>query len=136
VTDQARAAVVGSHPVFPVPDLAATAHYYVTVLGFRAANYFEAAEPHVCLYRDGVEVILTRASTAVRPNRDLYGYGYDAYFITAEQAVLQAEFEAAGALVVKPLSRTDYHNDEFVVEDPDGRWLAFGLKTGLSPSDG
>jgi len=130
VTDQARAMVVGSHPVFPVPDPAATADYYTTVLGFRAVSYLDAAEPHVCLYRDGVEVILTSAPTAVRPNRELYGYGYDAYFITAEQARLQAEFEAAGARVVKPLTRTDYHNDEFVVEDPDGRWLAFGLKTG------
>lgn len=98
--------------------------------GSGAVSYLDAAEPHVCLYRDGVEVILTLAPTAARPNRELYGYGYDAYFIMAEQARLQAEFEAAGARVVRPLTRTDYHNDEFVVEDPDGRWLAFGLKTG------
>jgi len=130
VTNQSRASVVGSHPVFPVPDPAATANYYSAVLGFRAVSHPDVAEPHVCLYRDGVEIILTRASTGVRPNRELYGYGYDAYFITAEQALLQAEFEAAGALVVKPLTRTDYHNDEFVVQDPDGRWLAFGLKNG------
>ena len=129
MTSQARAEIVNSHPVFPVPDPAATADYYTAVLGFRAVGYLDVAEPHVCLYRDGVEVILTRATTAVRPNRELYGYGYDAYFITAAQALLQAEFEAAGALVVKPLTRTDYHNDEFVVQDPDGRWLAFGLKT-------
>jgi len=122
--------VVGSHPVFPVPDPSSTARYYEAVLGFRVVSYLDAAEPHVCLYRDDVEVILTAASTAVRPNRELYGYGYDAYFITSRQAALQAEFEAAGAKVVRPLGRTDYHNDEFVVEDPDGRWLAFGLKNG------
>ena len=126
----APATVVGSHPVFPVPDLLATAGYYEAVLGFRVVPYLDAAEPHVCLYRDDVEIILTATTAAVRPNRELYGYGYDAYFITSGQAELQAEFEAAGAQVVRPLGRTDYGNHEFVVEDLDGRWLAFGLKTG------
>lgn len=122
--------MIGSHPVFPVPDPESTAAYYQAVLGFRAASYLDAAEPHVCLYRDGVEVILTATTRPVLPNRELYGYGYDAYFITQRQAELQAELQAAGARVVRPLSHTDYANDEFVVEDPDGRWLAFGLKTG------
>jgi catechol 2,3-dioxygenase-like lactoylglutathione lyase family enzyme len=127
--DSVRALLVASHPVFPVPDMAATASYYSTVLGFRAVDYSDAAEPHVCLYRDGVEIILTRAAAPVRTNRQLYGYGYDSYFITPQQAELQAEFESAGAIVVKRLATTDYHNSEFVVEDPNGRWLAFGIKT-------
>ena len=129
VNTDVRATVVGSHPVFPVPDLRATARYYSLVLGFRAVSYLDVAEPHVCLYRDGVEVILTEADAPVRPNRELYGHGYDAYFISSQQAALQAEFEAAGALIVKPLGRTDYHYDEFVVEDLDGRRLAFGIKS-------
>lgn len=38
-----RATIVGSHPVFPVPDLRATARYYSLVLGFRAVSYLDVA---------------------------------------------------------------------------------------------
>lgn len=130
VTDTVRALVVDSHPVFPVPDPEATTRFYTGVLGFRAVSHLDAAEPHVCLYRDGVELILTATTVPVRPHRELYGYGYDAYFITPVPAALQAEFEAAGARIVRPVGRTDYRNLEFVVEDADGRWLGFGIKTG------
>lgn len=89
----------------------------------------KAAEPHVCLYRDNTEIILTMAATQrVIPNRELYGYGYDAYFITDEQEGLQQEYAEAGANIVRPLFHTDYHNTEFVVEDIDGRWIGFGIK--------
>jgi len=64
----------------------------------------------------------------VVPNRELYGYGYDAYFITKNQEQLQQEFLDAGAKIVSQLSNTDYHNKEFVLEDIDGRWIGFGIK--------
>jgi catechol 2,3-dioxygenase-like lactoylglutathione lyase family enzyme len=117
-----------SHPVFPTPDIGATASYYRDVLGFRVAEHLDAVEPHVCLYRDGVEIILTKTTAKVRPNRELYGYGFDAYMITDRQAELQRELSGKGAIIARPLAKTDYHNSEFVVEDIDGRWLGFGLK--------
>lgn len=117
-----------SHSVFPTYNIERTAAYYVDALGFRRSDYLNSAEPHVCLYRDGVEIILTRAGREVVPNRLMYGYGYDAYFITKAAAELQAEFQAKQAKIVRPLSTTDYDNREFVVEDCDGRWLAFGVK--------
>lgn len=118
-----------SHCVFPTPDIVRTAEYYEKVMGFTTARYLDAAEPHICLYRDHTEIILTAARAArVMPNRELYGYGYDAYFITSEQESLQQEYIDAGAKIVRPLCRTDYHNREFVVEDIDGRWIAFGMK--------
>jgi hypothetical protein len=66
-----------SHPVFPTPDIKATAAYYRDVLGFRSVEYLNLAEPHICLYRDDVEIILTSATRKIHPNRELYGYGYD-----------------------------------------------------------
>ena len=120
--------IVESHPVFPSQNIEATAAYYRDVLGFRVVDYLDAAEPHICLYRDGVEIILTVANNPVKPNRELYGYGYDAYLITDQQAQLQQEFADKGANIVRPLTITDYHNKEFVIEDLDGRWLAFGIK--------
>ena len=71
---------------------------------------------------------MLKSNATVVPNRALYGYGYDAYFYVEEQEPLEKEFERQGVKIVRPLSITDYQNREFVVEDIDGRWLAFGLK--------
>jgi predicted enzyme related to lactoylglutathione lyase len=118
-----------SNCVFPTPDILHTSEYYEKVLGFSAVRYLDAQEPHICLYRDRTEIILTDSGgREVVPNRKLYGYGYDAYFITDNQEELQDEFKKAGAVIARPLFRTDYHNREFVVEDADGRWIGFGFK--------
>jgi catechol 2,3-dioxygenase-like lactoylglutathione lyase family enzyme len=118
-----------SHCVFPCPDIETTADFYVEKMGFKAVFYLDAAEPHICLYRDKTEIILTKANREKAfPNRELYGYGYDAYFITDTQQELQDELSQKGVKIVRPLAKTDYHNQEFVIEDIDGRWLGFGIK--------
>ena len=58
----------------------------------------------------------------------MYGYGYDAYLYTDEQEFMEKKFLSKGLKIVKPISVTDYKNIEFVIEDIDGRWIAFGLK--------
>ena len=118
-----------SHLVFPTHDISRTSEYYEKVLGFMAVKYLDMIEPHICLYRDDTEIILTVSQRQeVIPNRELYGYGYDGYFITKNQEKLQQEFLDAGANITRLLSTTDYHNKEFVVEDIDGRWIGFGIK--------
>ncbi|MBP1546894.1 MAG: glyoxalase, partial [Oscillospiraceae bacterium] len=64
----------------------------------------------------------------VLPNRTLYGYGYDAYLYTGNQELLEKELIEKEVIFIKHLHITDYQNSEFVIEDIDGRWLAFGLK--------
>ena len=118
-----------SHCVFPTPDICATAEYYEKMLGFRRVDYLEAKEKHICLYRDGVEFILTQSNgQKVLPNNMLYGYGGDAYVIVKDQQALQDELEAKGVKIIQRLHKTDYHNREFVIEDIDGRWIYFGIK--------
>lgn len=118
-----------SHCVFPTPDIIATAEYYRDKLGFRRVDCLDANEKHICLYRDGVEFILTQSNgRKVIPNRELYGYGGDAYVIVRDQQALQDEYEEKGVRIVQPIHRTDYHNREFVIEDVDGRWIYFGIK--------
>ena len=119
----------GSSCIFPVPDMRKTAAFYVNSLGFTAVEFFNCKDPHICLYLDDTEIILLRANKdRVQPNRELYGNGYDAYLYTDDQVTLEQDFISKGVLVVKPLSVSDYENEEFVIEDIDGRWLAFGLK--------
>ena len=120
--------ISGLSCIFPVPDIERTAEFYVRLMSFRAVRYLDCAEPHICLYRDGAEILLLRAGREVLPNRVLYGYGYDAYLYTDEQEALEREMRAAGVRIVRALNTTDYGNREFVVEDADGRWLAFGRK--------
>jgi len=65
-----NACITNSHPVFPSPDIERTAEFYVAVLGFRAVKYLDVKEPHICLYRDNTEIILTSANTVrVYPNK-------------------------------------------------------------------
>ena len=115
--------------IFPVPDMEKTAEFYEQKLGFRGVKYLDCKEIHICLYRDDAEIILLKANTAsITPNRTLYSYGYDAYLYTDKQELLEKEFSEKGVKFVKHLNITDYQNKEFVVEDIDGRHLAFGLK--------
>lgn len=127
--------LLGSSCIFPVPGLQKTAKFYEEKLGFRAAPYLECGEPHICLYRDACEIILLQAKTAmVFLVRTLYGYGYDAYIYAKELEALEQEFFARGIRIIRPVSTTEYRNRELVIEDEDGRWLAFGIKmeTGAS----
>ncbi len=115
--------------IFPTANIEKTAKFYNEVMGFRIAKYLDAKEPHICLYRDEVEIVLTKGnSEKAHTNRELYGYGKDAYIITGNQAALQEEFIRKGAKIVSPLNLMDYNNLEFVLEDIDGRWIAFGMK--------
>ena len=92
-------------------------------------EYVECEEPHICLYRDKTEIILLKANTdRVFTNRELYGYGYDAYLYTSEMEELEKQLSRNGVKIARPLSMTDYKNREFVIEDIDGRWIAFGRK--------
>lgn len=113
--------------IFPTTNFEKTSEFYERI-GFRAVNYFDAEEPHVCLYKDSVEIVLTKTEIEVVPNRIRYGYGYDAYFITYGQREIQQELMDLGVKIVRALSTTDYNNHEFVFEDVDGRWIAIGNK--------
>lgn len=84
-----------THPIFPTPNINRTADFYVQNLGFCSVAYINSDEPHICLYKDDIEIILTDSkSKQVIPNRKLYGYGYDAYVIIDNQEDLQKEFES------------------------------------------
>ena len=82
---------------------------------------------YICI--DNIEIILTQAqSEEIEPNRILYGYGYDAYLYTKNQLELQEKLEQLCVKISISLCKTDYDNKEFVIEDIDERWIAFGFK--------
>jgi catechol 2,3-dioxygenase-like lactoylglutathione lyase family enzyme len=118
-----------SHCVFPTNDIERTARFYKEKLGFNPVAYLDSSEPHICLYRDSTEIILTKSKgQKVTPNRILYGYDYDLDIITDRQEELLKEFQSRDVTIVRDLTKTDYQNKEFVIEDLDSRWLGFGMK--------
>ena len=118
-----------THPIFPTPNIELTRDFYVNSLGFNAVEYLGSDDPHVCLYKDDIEIVLTDSKgRKVVPNHELYGYGYDAYVVVYDPEELQKEFDSLGLKIVRRFSVTDYNNKELLLEDIDGRWLAFGVK--------
>lgn len=114
--------------IFTSSDMSKTAEFYKHI-GFREVKYLDSGEPHICLYRDQIEIVLTKSSREmVIPNREAHGYGYDGYFITDRQVEIEKELISLGVKIVRPLSTTDYNNREFVFEDVDRRWIAVGKK--------
>ncbi|ALP38222.1 glyoxalase [Paenibacillus sp. IHB B 3084] len=114
--------------MFPSSDMKKTAKFYEQI-GFRAEKCLDSVEPHICLYKDRIEIVLTKSNKeAIVPNREVHGYGYDAYFITENQEEMERSLSELGVKIVRPLSTTDYNNKEFVFEDIDKRWIAVGKK--------
>jgi len=114
--------------IFPSSSIEETTKFYENI-GFRAVRYLDVTEPHVCLYRDNIEIVLTKSALAkIVPNHIVHGYGEDAYFITNDQAALQEELRQKGVKIVRELAVTDYSNLEFIFEDNEGRWIAVGRK--------
>lgn len=115
--------------ILPVPDLEKTSDYYSKYLNFRAVKYLNVEQPHICLYRDSVEIVLTKSKLQkIQPNRVLHGYGYDGYFSGKDITSIYDELVAKNVKIAKPLGVTDYGNLEFVFEDVDGRWICCGVK--------
>lgn len=114
--------------IFPSTDMNRTAKFYEHI-GFRAVRYLDSDEPHICLYRDQIEVVLIQSNQKrIVPNREVHGSGYDAYFITDNQGEMEESLSELGVKIVRPLVTTDYNNKEFVFEDIDRRWIAVGNK--------
>lgn len=80
------------------------------------------------MYKDDIEIILTKTNKQVLPNHTVYEYGYDEYIYINVQEKFQSGLSSKGVKIIKTLENTDYRNKEFVIEDVDGRWIAFGRK--------
>lgn len=116
--------------ILPVPDINKTAQYYEHMLKFKVVRHPDTAQPHVCLYRDAVEIILTQSKLQkITPNRIMHGYGYDGYFTSTNIEKLYQDCVTSAVKIAKTLALTDYNNHEFVLEDIDGRWIGIGIKS-------
>ena len=116
--------------IFPSSAFLETKEFYEQI-GFRAVCYLDSNQPHICLYKDSIEIILTKSKLdKIIPNRVVHGYGYDAYFISTDQTNLYNHIKRKHIKIIQDLHLTDYTNKEFIFEDNEGRWIAIGCKEG------
>ncbi len=117
--------------VFVTPDIEKATGYYRDILGFRAVEHHEQVEKFTALYRDTVEIVLVQSQYgAVKPNRENFGAGYDAYLVPESLAAVDAfylEIKARGARIIQPPALTSYGSREFVFADLDGHLIGVGL---------
>ena len=121
---------IGTLPVFSSPNIEKTADFYCNILGFKRRDYVQKNPSRICLYRGDASLILVQSrKREVVSCHEVCGYGYDAYFLSEEPSQFQIEFKKKGVKVVRNLTFSYYAtHDEFVLEDIDGRWIAFGFK--------
>ena len=116
-------------PTFLVADIAATARWYETELGFTLAGQFPAQEPYVfaSLQRDNAELMLLNLADYQKPDlsaRRPAGL-WDAYFRMSGVAAFY-ETVKDKPFVAMHLKRQPYGDIEFEVRDPNGYLLVFG----------
>ena len=107
-------------PILPVHSIARAVAFYKS-LGFTAKLYRDA-DQYAFLIRDGLEIQLRRAP-------DLTGDNPSGIYIRLSPgtaAALEAEFRAAGVLILSPLSIREWRMNEFMLSDPDHNLLRFG----------
>ena len=121
-------------PVFLVDDVRRTVEFYVSVLGFSYANYFDKIDNFATVYRDSVEIVLVQKKHGEIENNTLkYGNGFDIYididtiFGTDE---IYEKYKKKGVNILRTPRMTDYGSYEFVFKDIDGRDIGIGLIKG------
>jgi uncharacterized glyoxalase superfamily protein PhnB len=120
--------IVRSAPYFPVPDVAAAASHYETVLGFSREYLADDPPQFAIMSRDGFAIMLRRvsSSTSIVPN-ERQGGTWDVFFWVNDAQSLYEELRTSGAdIVYGPVIQEEYRMKELAVRDRDGYVLGFG----------
>jgi catechol 2,3-dioxygenase-like lactoylglutathione lyase family enzyme len=114
-------------PTFIAPNVAETARWYVTHLGFMLAGHFPAQEPYgyASLMRDAAEIMLLRGESVGFAGRPPSRDGWDAY-VRLHGVKRLYEGLAGQEFVTMELTQQFYGDWEFGVRDPNGYTIIFG----------
>lgn len=117
-------------PYFIVDDVVGTANYYRDKLGFHYERFWNDPPSFCMVKRRGIVIMLAQhePSGGMRPNHviDSEGGAWDSYIWVDDADALYAEFQAAGAKVVRPICNQPYGCRDFDIEDCNGYRLCFG----------
>ena len=116
-------------PTFLVSDVAATARWYESALGFAVAGHFPETEPYsyASIQLGAAEIMLLALSGYEKPDlseRRPEGVS-DAYIRMSGVGELYKQIEGK-AFIHSPLKKQPYGDWEFEARDPNGYVLVFG----------
>jgi catechol 2,3-dioxygenase-like lactoylglutathione lyase family enzyme len=108
--------------VLAVHNLAASAAYFVDILGF--AIEWEDGDNWRALTRGGVRLMLGRCPEALPPAQ-LGDHAYFGFFATGDIDALHAEFAARAALILAPPADKPWGWREMPIATPEGHRMMF-----------
>jgi hypothetical protein len=114
--------------VMSVADIARRAARYRDLLGFDVSFHYGEPTFYICMRRDNVWVHLITQDEASRAA----GQGAVCVFVSDVDS-LYADVIARGADIPKPPQDYDYGMRDFLLYDPDGNQLTFGMSTVATP---
>jgi len=115
-------------PQFFTLDIAGTLAYYQAKLGFQCLGTWQDPPVYAIVARDQHRIHF-RCAEPPRANPDKYSEELlDAYLTVEDADALYAEYAARGVEFARGLANTPWQTREFVVQDSDGRLLAFGAQ--------
>ena len=113
-------------PVFFTTDIPRTLAYYKDKLGFECLGTWQDPPVYAIAARDQ-QAIHFRCAEPPTANPDKYADELlDAYLFVEDADALYAEYAAKGVEFARQLGEHAWQSREFVVNDCDGRLLAFG----------
>jgi uncharacterized glyoxalase superfamily protein PhnB len=113
-------------PQFFATDIPRTLAWYKDKLGFECRGTWQDPPVYAIVARDGFAIHF-RCAEPPTANPDKYPDELlDAYLNVDDVDALYAEYAANGVEFTRELANTPWHTREFVVQDCDGRLLAFG----------
>ncbi len=116
--------LIGTAPVFTVPDVVKTAEYYCAVLGFRLINYFMDPPVYAMVERDGFQVHFGKAvNTDFKKVREAAQISVDMIAWAPEIESYFNELKSNHATIVQEIVQRNYGR-EFIVEDCNGYRIA------------
>ena len=122
-------------PMFFSTNMEATLAYYRDKLGFACVGTWMDPPVYASLERDG-QAIHVRCAAPPVASPDKYAEELlDAYVGVADADALHAEYAARGVEFTRELGSTPWETREFVVQDGDGRLLAFGSPLSVGETD-
>lgn len=117
--------ITGSAPQLLVPDVAATAQYYVDKLGFSLIGLVADPPVYGMVVRDGYQVHFAKAEKAL-PNAEIRPDAFDFILWIPEIDAFYDEMKRRGAKIIREIELKPYCSREFVIEDNNGYRILIG----------
>lgn len=121
-------AILQNHHVLAVPDVRASARFFVEALGFRIVN-----EPPGWIFvaRDNCMIMLGECRDAIHPSK-LGDHSYFACLRVDDADAFLAQVTAAGVRPNAPIEDKPWGMREFALRAPDGFRLTIGQAIGAA----